>query len=207
MHVVTVPSRPAAPEELWSRFASVIGAQEASVEAVGHANTSLGLVEAELLRRVDQRVRERGVLRRPSERTRLLRDLLANTILAQRSGERFTVPPEAWQRLRSRAEADTAQLAGAGYDVVGALDDLLPEPSGVGGRLPEEATDAELLDASLEAITALLVRAQPRAGTPGTRRVRGTAPHAARGDGARAVATALRDRLRARSTGVRRGRR
>ena len=207
VHVVTVPSRPAAPEELWSRFASVIGAAEASVEAVGNANTSLGLVEAELLRRVDQRVREKGVLRRPSERTPLLRDLLANTILAQRSGERFTVPPELWRTLRSRAEADTALLAGAGYDVVGSLDDLLPEPSADPGRLPEQATEAELLDASLDTITALLARLQSRARATGAKRSRGTAPHAARRDGARGVAAALRDRLRPRSDAVRRGRR
>lgn len=194
VHVVTVPPQPAAPEALWDRFASVIGAEAAAVEGVGSANTSLGLVEAELLRRVDQRVRERGLLRRPSERTRMLRDLLANTILAQRSGERFTVPAELWPTLRSRAEADTAQLAGAGYDVVGSLDDLLPEPSSTPGRLPEQATESELLDASLETIAALLVQVQTRTRPPRARRSRGTRAHAA-GRGPAGALAAVRRRL------------
>lgn len=201
VHLIVVPAGTSEPEQLWQKFASVVGAESATVEGVTTANTSLGLVEAELLRRVDQRVRERGLLRRPPERTQLLRDVLANSILSQGSRERFTVPPESWHELRLRAEAAVESITRSGYHVVGSLDDLLPQPPTDGGRVPEQATDAELVDASLDAITALLTR-QQRAGT-----VRRAEPAERSGaDGAARDAVApLRSRIRAGGRFLRRG--
>lgn len=152
VHVVTVPTGSAPPDELWHRFASVIGAESAATDGVPSTNSSLGLVETELLRRVNRRLRQHDLLRRP----RIVRDFFANSILSQGSNERFTVSSERWQELHVRAEATVANITRAGYHVVGSVDDLLPPPRSDGGRAPEEATDAELLEAALETIAALL---------------------------------------------------
>lgn len=158
VHVVTVP-RGGKPDALWERFASVIGVDPAITSRdIGSANTSLGLVEAELLRRVDERVR--GVLSGPREHARWTRDLLANTVLSQGSSERFSVSGPYAEELAARSREAVSGIAEAGYDVVGTLDDLLPpEPLPV-TRSPDDASTEELLDAALDGIVGLLADAK-----------------------------------------------
>jgi hypothetical protein len=121
-------------------------------------NSSLGLAEAELLRRVDERVG--STFEGPRERARWIRDLLANKVLAQGSGERFSVPDRMAEQLTERAHKAVKQLADAGYDVVGSLDDLVPATATTPTRLPEDLSSEELLDAAVNAIAGLLAEAK-----------------------------------------------
>ena len=154
VHVVTVP-RGGRTELLWERFASVIGVDPSvASDEIPSANTSLGLAEAELLRRVDERVHP--VLRRRRQYARWTRDLLANTVLSQGSRERFSVSGPYADELAARSRDAVAGISAAGYDVVGSLDDLLPpEPLPV-TRSPDDASSEELLDAAIDAIVGLI---------------------------------------------------
>ena len=198
VHLVTVPSG-GPPDALWTRFASVIGAESAEMEGLPAANTSLGLVEAELLRRLDVRLRKRGVLDDPTDRTRLVRDVLANKVLSQGSRERFSVTGARLDELVARARDAVADVRSAGYDVVGSLDDLVPDLAGRDHRIPDDATAEELVEASLDAIAGLLLELKEnrRAGRGGGRGGRAGGPPAPslRG-GLRQVARALRARVR-----------
>lgn len=159
IHVVTVP-RGGKPDALWERFASVIGVDPSvTSREIRSANTSLGLVEAELLRRVDERAHG-VVLSGPREHARWIRDLLANTVLSQGSGERFSVSGPYAQELADRSHEVVAGIADAGYDVVGTLDDLLPPDPLPVTRSPDDASTEELLDAAISAIVGLIAEAK-----------------------------------------------
>ena len=158
VHVVTVP-RGGRPDALWERFASVVGIDAAATSPKVHsANTSLGLVEAELLRRVDERCD--GVLSGPREHARWTRDLLANTVLSQGSGERFTVSGPYSEELAAASRDAVSGITDAGYDVVGSLDDLLAKDPLPETRSPDGASAEELLDAAIAAIVGLVAEAK-----------------------------------------------
>ncbi|MFZ0323492.1 MAG: hypothetical protein WAN48_05085 [Actinomycetes bacterium] len=155
IHVMTMPPRSAGPHELWRRFAAIIGIDpEAATDFEVEANTSLGLAETELLRRVNQAL--------PDDfprwhQTGLARDVLASKILGARSASgRPQLPAPLHEKLAERAAAAVSGLRASGCDVVGDLDDLVvpetPEP----GDPP--ATDADVLDAAVDAVSGLLVQ-------------------------------------------------
>lgn len=158
VHVVTVP-RGGKPSVLWERFASVIGVDPAVASAdIGSANQSLGVVEAELLRRVDERVG--SVLRGSREHARWTRDLLANRVLSRGSRERFAFSGEYAVELEALSREAVAGITTAGYDVVGDLDDLLPPHPLPTTRSPDDASTEELLDAAVDAIVGLIATAK-----------------------------------------------
>lgn len=161
VHVVTVPPPGGSSDVLWERFAAVIGVEPATcVNRMPAINTSLGLAQAELLRRVDERLAPQL----PDVRSRAtwIRDLLANAVLARAKGERFAVPPDQATELVARADEAVQKLADAGYDVVGSLDDLVPDAASATSRLPEELSSEELLDAAVETISELVLEARTR---------------------------------------------
>jgi len=162
VHLVTVPLPGAGPSgALWERFASVIGAEPSSCDTwIDAANSSLGLVEAELLRRVGDRASQ--IMTTPQERAEWIRDLLANTVLAQGSRERFTVAPEQVSDLRGHAVSAVEKLKQRGYDIVGSLDDLVPPDALPDSRRPEDVSAEELLGTAVETIAGLLAEAKSR---------------------------------------------
>jgi hypothetical protein len=157
VHVVTVP-RGGRTELLWERFASAIGVDPAVASVdIPSANTSLGLAQAELLRRVDERIGT--VLWKRRHYARWTRDLLANTVLSRGSRERFSVSGPYAAELQARAREAVSGISEAGWDVVGSLDDLLPpEPLPV-TRSPDDASSEELLDTAIDAIVGLIAEA------------------------------------------------
>ncbi len=156
VHVVTMPPPGSPPDLLWRRFASVLGVDADDYDAtVGRANDSLGVVEAELLRRVNTRLDP--VFTTPRETGRWLRGYLAMSVLVPRGGERFGVGPEQERLLRRRSERIVARLRTAGYDVVGDLQDLLPPPEAPSLPAPHAVRDADLVAAAADTIAAMLV--------------------------------------------------
>ena len=150
LHVVTVPP-PGSPRELlWQRFCSVLG-----VETTGHSlqprrsNPSLGTAEAELVRRVNVLLHDADIA--PRRWLRWSR-WLGHELEQRNDMARFTLPADELGWLSTRAEKIVEGLRRGGYPVVGDLDELLPPAAPDPGRHPSDASDAEVLDAAVDAV-------------------------------------------------------
>ncbi|UUW87072.1 DUF6752 domain-containing protein [Pimelobacter simplex] len=154
VHVVTVPRSPADPTELWRRFGAACGIADAPVDLdLPRVNESLGAVGAELLRRVNERLG--APLDNSREKARWLRDTLAHRVIAPRQDQPLAMTDRQYDEAQARAEQAIATLAASGHVVHGDLDDLrATRPS---GRLSGEVSDAEVLDAALDALRDLLL--------------------------------------------------
>ncbi|MCD6640866.1 MAG: hypothetical protein LT071_13235 [Nocardioides sp.] len=158
VHVVTVPAAGGDSGELWRRFAEACGLEgiEGLDLDVERVNESLGVVEAELLRRVNTALD--GRIPGGRQKSLWLRDLLAHRVLAPIGREPIgTVPAHAAQ-AGEQADAAIAAITAAGYRVHGDLDDL--RPRAVEARLPGEVTDAEVAESAAIALADLLVWAR-----------------------------------------------
>lgn len=146
VHLVVVPPSGAPREQLWLQTGAVLGVDPAGLETEARRpNDSLGLVEAELLRRLNERVPRP---RRSPALTRHVKGTFVPEALAGSAArEPFAVPERHHGWIHERSAAIVDHLRASSYDVVGDLDDLLPSPS-VEGRTPDEVTDEELLAAA-----------------------------------------------------------
>jgi hypothetical protein len=157
IHVVTVPQPGAPPQSLWQRFASVLGVDAAVYTTeVARMNSSLGLVECELLRRVNERLNGRLSHRHYDVLVRLR--LTAILTSAEKDAARPVLPPQwhPWAVERSKKMVDAIRTAG--YDVVGDLDELVPRAPDADhpATQPEDVGSDELLAPALTAISGLL---------------------------------------------------
>lgn len=155
VHVVTVPDAGAPRTLLWERFAGLIGVDPASCDAsTTTSNDSLGVVEVELLRKVN------GYLGREYSNAvtagRWLRTYLAAQVLAPRGGDRYGPGPEQEALLRRRSVEIAEAIRDAGYDVIGDLTELLPPDGPSTWRHPDDVTSAELADAGAAALARVL---------------------------------------------------
>lgn len=155
VHVVTMPP-PGSPRDLlWRRFAEACGFDPAIASAdLPSVNESMGVAEAELLRRVNTGLHE--PLRRPPEPARWVRGYLGLGILARRDGEKLLVTPERAAALRERSIAIADEIRRAGYHVVGDLDDIVGPLEPPTSRQPEEVEDSELLAVAIDVINTML---------------------------------------------------
>ena len=152
LHVLPMTGS-ADPADLWTRFARVLGIDPAAVDvSESERNPSLGLVETELLRRVNPHLKG---FRSAFDRGQWIRGFLAKPAVLAPSGEKFRPGDATLADLRQRGDRALAMLRSGGYDVVGDL--ALLEPGDVSGlRHPSEVTDGEMLEAAVRAIAALL---------------------------------------------------
>ena len=129
VHVVTVPPPGSAPDLLLARYCQALGIDHTALSTgTTRSNSSLGLVQAEVLRRVNVALGDR--LPRPRDGySKVARWFLAVRVLQPQGGRPPLMPAwtEPWCRETSLEWIDT--LRKEGYDVVGDLDDLLPDPS------------------------------------------------------------------------------
>ncbi|MDQ3616873.1 MAG: hypothetical protein M3393_09660 [Actinomycetota bacterium] len=156
IHVVTVPKPNVPASVLLERFCSVVGVDpERLNQEVGRSNTSLGLTQAELLRRVNLTLGDRLPHPRSGYGEHGKR-FLGQTILRPQGGEPAKLP----ERLSSWCERASLEiverLASGGYDIVGDLDELLPDPSAFTGD-DMVVSDAEVADAAAAALADILV--------------------------------------------------
>ncbi|MGN6132502.1 MAG: hypothetical protein ACTHOK_19400 [Nocardioidaceae bacterium] len=158
VHLVTVP-RPGAPRDLlWSRFAAVLGLDPELPDEPERTNPSLGVPETALVRAVNARVNN-GVLGGDDYR-QFVRELLAHrTLSARRDSARLGLPPDVRSWAVALSGAWVEELRGKGYDVVGDLDELLPDADAPAFTDPDRPDPAQVADASLDAIVALLLEA------------------------------------------------
>ena len=156
VHVITVP--PHGPADLlWVRFASVLGIDPGGIDLTeARVNPSLGVPEAEFLRRFNEAL-PKDV---PSWfYTRDIKRILALDLLPSRPRQvRLGLPPHQQAWAREQAQILAAGLRDAKYDIVGDLDELLPEPAT--GRYvgPADQPPEQLADAAVQAAAALLHR-------------------------------------------------
>lgn len=147
VHVVVGPGPGDPRDELWRRFAGVIGVDP---DAVPHdrafSNSSMGVVEAELLRRLNAHL---GELHSARDRARWIRTFLADGLLVTPDAERFWPDDDQVADARRRGERALALLGAGSYDVVGDRS-LLRVPDDLPARRhPADVTEAELLSASV----------------------------------------------------------
>lgn len=123
MHVVTVPPSGSAPTLLLERFASVLGVDPARLTPEERpANTSLGLVQAEVLRRVNDELPEE--VHRRYVYADVVKRGFASGVLGRQDGVRILVPAKYRPWCEEVTEQHVAELGSAGYEIVGSLDDL-----------------------------------------------------------------------------------
>ena len=170
VHLVTVPPPGSAPLALWDRFCDALGLEPSGWEIPQtRRNQSLGVVEAELLRRINPRLRP-PLGRAGAPHYRWVRRYLAEDVLVSRGGRRFGVDASTATQLRARSKDALDYVTSRGLRVHGDLADLVSsDPSA--RREPAETTDEDVLDAALETIAVLLDRlrrdhAKPRATGP-----------------------------------------
>ncbi len=162
VHIVTVP-RPGGPRELlWQRFSAAFGLDDLDLElATERANPSLGVPESALVRRIN-RAASRDLP--PVHYRPLVRELLAHQTLSKRTDSpRLSLPPDQYPWVAELTEEWIAELTERGYDVVGDLADLRGEPpSGERWSDPDRPSEAQVSQAALDAIRALLLEAGAR---------------------------------------------
>ena len=166
VHVITMP-RSGPASLLWIRFASVLGIDPGGADlSRARANSSLGLREAEFLRRMNEAL--------PEELpdwfyTRNIKRILAHDVLRGRPPQpRLALPAgcEAW--ARGQAEYLVGGLRDSKYHIAGELGELLPrpvtghhaaeEPAGVSRRPATAPTAEQLLEVAVHAAAALAGR-------------------------------------------------
>jgi hypothetical protein len=152
VHVVTVP---AGSGDLGGRFFGVLGVDHTRLQAGGtRSNSSLGAVQAELLRRVNVALGDRL----PKPRLgydRVGRWFLADRFLVPQGGRPPLLPQSAEEWCRRLGEEWATSIREAGYDVVGDLTDLLPAPAHF-AEAEAAVDDAALLDSATRALADIL---------------------------------------------------
>ena len=122
--LVTVPPPDADPQELWRRFAAATGLPNLGYDLdLESRNTSLGVVEAELLRRLNG---DFATLSWPQYEHRIKRVFAERTLARLGSSPRITVPTTWHSEVKALSETAVEQLRATEVAVVGDLADLLP---------------------------------------------------------------------------------
>jgi hypothetical protein len=163
VHVVTVPRRGGDALELWTRFAHVLGVDPRFGTAQGSPNKSLGWLEAELIRRLNERADYS--INWPLYAHRVTYHLAGKILPERRGSVPLTLPAAEHAWVSARADAMISDLAAAGYDVVGDLKELRVEAADT----PEAKmhfTDSQVLDAALDAMVAVLNLEPPGSPAP-----------------------------------------
>jgi hypothetical protein len=156
-HVLPL-ARGGAPRDLvWQRFGALLGVDPVAYDAeAGFPNRSMGVVEAETLRRINTRFDERGLMRARLARGSMIRTYLADERLVPRGGERFWPHPEQIEDCRARGERAVAVVREGGYDVIGDVEDLRVPAELAVRRTADEVSDSEVADVAVD-VLALVV--------------------------------------------------
>lgn len=154
VHVITMPESGSPRSVLWERFCGVLGIDPSVADTGGNfPNESMGVVEAETLRRINGQLTG---FTRAVERGVWLRSFLADDRLVPRGGDRFWPGEDQIADCRRRADAAIELVRAQGYDVVGDLDSIrvpeeLPER-----RHPSSVTDTEVANVAVSLVAQLL---------------------------------------------------
>jgi hypothetical protein len=164
IHLVTVPQSGAPRDLLWQRYCQAFGIDPAwAPEESDRENVSIGTAETALLRKLNRRLRRAGVAN--ADYRRLVRQIVVHETLAQRKQmTKATLPPAAFGWAGEIAEEWVEWVEGAGIDVIGDLEDLrpVPPPATATWQDPDRPRRADVADAAVDAIVALVQEASNR---------------------------------------------
>ena len=119
-----MPPPGSSPTLLWERFAGLFGIDAAEFAPTDRANTSLGVPESAMIRRLNERLND--VLPNHHYRT-FVRELLVHRNFSARPGSpRLSLPEDAYRWASDLGRSWVSELALRGYDVVGDLGSLEP---------------------------------------------------------------------------------
>lgn len=161
VHVVTVPPPGSPPALLLDRFCRVLEVDAGRLRRDSTArNTSLGRVQAEVLRRVNAELPDE-VLRRQVYGD-VGKRFLASTVLSRQKGDRIRLPAELRGWCEEATARQVAELRAGGYLLEGSYDDLACRDS----AFAEEVPPPRQREVAASAVTALarvlVLRAEDR---------------------------------------------
>jgi len=152
VHVITLPQ--GGTTELWLRFASVLGIGSSTIELPQHReNSSLGLAEAEFLRRLNEALPDR--VPKWFYTWNIKRILASDVLSAQPPQARLVLPPGQLAWAREQSEILAAGLRDSKYHIVGDLGELLLLPPTERYVPPDSLPAEQLLDVAMRATAAL----------------------------------------------------
>jgi len=153
VHVLPMPGAEEPADQHWRNFATVVGLSGAYSLPDRPANASLGVVQVEMLRRVNAHLSGPGAgpgtsFGAPVDRGQWIRGYLAEQRLASQRGEPFGLDEESLVDCRRRSRRAVRLIREWGLHVVGEVDSLLVPADLPALRSPESVTDIELIDAA-----------------------------------------------------------
>jgi hypothetical protein len=141
-------------EAIWHSFAGLIGVDPAAFDTdLSFPNESMGVVEAETLRRINQHL---GAFQRAFDRGVFIRTFLADERLVPRGGERYWPEPDQVEECRRRGREAVDFVRERGFDVRGDLEDLLVPEELEPRRSVTSVTDAEVAEVAVQLVARLL---------------------------------------------------
>ena len=172
VHVLPMPRKGEPADRHWRNFAGVVGLTSEYPLPERPANQSLGVVQVELLRRVNARL---VGFKGPTDRGRWIRGYLAEQHLAQQPGEPFGLSDELLEECRTRSARAVRLIRRRGFHVVGDVEALLVPDELPVQRPVTSVTDAELVDAAGALVAVMLADVRDLSGGTATRRARRSA--------------------------------
>lgn len=172
VHVLPMPRKGEPADRHWRNFAGVVGLSSDYPLPERAANQSLGVVQVELLRRVNEHLEG---FSGPTDRGRWIRGYLAEQHLVAQPGEPFGLPDELVAECRRRSERAVRLIRRRGFHVVGDVDALLVPEDLPAQRPVTSVTEAELVDAAGSLVAVMLADVREMSGGTATRRARRSA--------------------------------
>lgn len=144
-------------DEIWQRFARLLGLSADAYDlSQSFPNESMGVVEAEVLRRVNEHLVARKALGPARDRGMFIRTFLADERLVPRRGEKFWPQPDRIEECRQRNDAALAYLRAHPVDVVGDLTRLEIPTELPPRRTPDSVTEAEVAAVATDLVATML---------------------------------------------------
>ena len=154
VHVLPLPGPDAPRRLIWDRFAGLVGVDPHSFDlSQSFPNESMGVVEAETLRRMNAHL---GDFSSAIDRGTYIRSFLADERLVPRGGDRFWPAADRIEECRERGREAVEYIAAQAFDVIGDLDSLLVPEEIPTRRTPESVTDTEVAQVAVELAARLL---------------------------------------------------
>lgn len=160
IHVLTVPRSGSPPATLWERFAACLDIEPSGVDlAVRRSNPSLTFEDTEVLRRLNKRLSDD--LPWPVYE-RIVKARFNRHADERPTGTAVRVPRERQEAILARARRTRDELSTAGFQIVGDLEDLIPQDDDFAAAGAAPAPDPDkVADA---AVTLLAVTLTERSG-------------------------------------------
>jgi hypothetical protein len=169
VHILPMPRKGEPADRHWRNFAGVVGLASDYPLPDRAANQSLGVVQVELLRRVNAHLTD---ITSPADRGRWIRGYLAEEHLVTQPSEPFGLEGELLADCRQRSERAVRLIKRRGYDVVGEVETLLVPEDLPAQRAVDSVSDAELVDAAGDLVAAMLADVRELSGGTTSRRAR-----------------------------------